>query len=189
MTLRVNMKREDFSLIVKDLYKNIHQVHTIFSNEIIEIINKYPPEDKFGSQTFIAMPIYEAIFGYQITCLIGFASREGLINIMDNLELKELLLTKISDETGFNKNSIKTYDVLFLNCKGNIECLNNEFFDLICKICLIDKNSTRAPTIRKILENKTTVLAIETQKNTALAFGVNDLANQLDKVLNDYRIV
>tara|TARA_B110000285_G_scaffold176144_1_gene197701 strand:+ start:1488 stop:1589 length:102 start_codon:yes stop_codon:yes gene_type:complete len=27
------------------------------------------------------------------------------------------------------------------------------------------------------------------QKNTALAFGVNDLANQLDKVLNDYRIV
>jgi len=181
---KIKAKREDFNLIVKDLQKNISQVHTIFGNEIIEIINKIPPEDKFGSQTFFAIPLYEAIFGYQITCLIGFTSREGLISIMDNLELKELLLTEISNETGLDKNSIKGYDNLFLSCSGNIECLNNEFFNLVCKICSIDKNSTSAPEIKKKLENKSTILAIETQKNTALAFGSNDLVNQLDKVLN-----
>ena len=182
---KIKAKREDFNLIVKDLQKNISQVHTIFGNEIIEIVNEIPPEDKFGSQTFFAIPLYEAIFGYQITCLIGFTSREGLISIMDNLELKELLLTEISNETGLDKNSIKGYDNLFLSCSGNIECLNNEFFNLVCKICSIDKNSPSAPTIKKKLENKSTVLAIETQKNTALAFGSNDLVNQLDKVLNE----
>jgi hypothetical protein len=91
---------------------------------------------------------------------------------MDNLELKELLLTEISNETGLDKNSIKGYDNLFLSCSGNIECLNNEFFNLVCKICSIDKNSTSATEIKKKLENKSTILAIETQKKHCSSFWI-----------------
>ena len=36
---KIKAKREDFNSIVKDLQKNISQVHTTFGNDIIEIIN------------------------------------------------------------------------------------------------------------------------------------------------------
>ena len=177
--------REDFKPIVEKLYKNISETHSRTKDVIIERINKISPEDKFGSQTFLAIPLYEAIYGYQITCLIGFTSQEGLISIMDNLELKELLLNEISIKSGYDINSIKEYNQTFLKCSGNIECLNNEFSDLIFLICSIDKNSHNARNLDSLFKKTSNILAMETQKNTALAFGAKNLSNELDKVLKD----
>ena len=175
--------RENFEKIAQNIYKNISKSHTYTKDIIIQKVNKISPEDKFGSQTFFAIPLYEAIYGYQITCLIGFSSQEGLISIMDILELKEMVLKEISNNSGYNISSIEEYNQSFLECAGNIECLNNKFSDLIFEICSIDKNSNDSRKIDTFFKKISTIVAIETQKNTALAFGEKNLFNDLDKVL------
>jgi hypothetical protein len=175
--------RENFKEIAQNIYNNISKSHTYTKDIIIQKVNKISPEDKFGSQTFFAIPLYEAIYGYQITCLIGFSSQEGLISIMDILELKEMVLKEISNNSGYNISSIEEYNQSFLECAGNIECLNNKFSDLIFEICSIDKNSNDSRKIDTFFKKISTIVAIETQKNTALAFGEKNLFNDLDKVL------
>ena len=175
--------RENFKEIAQNIYNNISKSHTYTKDIIIQKVNKISPEDKFGSQTFFAIPLYEAIYGYQITCLIGFSSQEGLISIMDNLELKEKVLNEISNNSGYTIDSIEEYNQSFLECAGNIECLNNKFSDLIFEICSIDKNSNDSRKIDTFFKKISTIVAIETQKNTALAFGEKNLFNDLDKVL------
>ena len=175
--------RENFKEIAQNIYNNISKSHTYTKDIIIQKVNKISPEDKFGSQTFFAIPLYEAIYGYQITCLIGFSSQEGLISIMDILELKEMVLKEISNNSGYNISSIEEYNQSFLECAGNIECLNNKFSDLIFWICSIDKNSNNSRNIDTFFKKLSTIVAIETQKNTALAFGEKNLFNDLDKVL------
>ena len=130
--------REDFQSIIKDLYLNITVIHENHCNLIIDLVNQIPAKDKFGTQTFLGVSLYEAVYGYQITCLIGFTSQQGLISIMDNLELKKILLNEISAQTGFNRESIAEYDEFFLNCRGDINFLSDEFYNKICEICNID---------------------------------------------------
>ena len=178
--------REKFEEIAQNIYKNISKIHANTKDIIIEKVNNISSEDKFGSQTFFGMPLYEAIYGYQITCLIGFSSQEGLISIMDNLELKEKVLNEISNNSGYTIDSIEEYNQSFLECAGNIECLNDKFSDLIFEICSIDKNSKNSRNLDKFFKKISTIVAIETQKNTALAFGEKNLSKDLNKVLKNF---
>ena len=178
--------REKLEEIAQNIYKNISKTHTNTKDIIIEKVNNISSEDKFGSQTFFSMPLYEAIYGYQITCLIGFSSQEGLISIMDNLELKEKVLNEISNNSGYSIDSIEEYNQSFLECVGNIECLNDKFSDLIFEICSIDKNSNNSRKLDTFFKKLSTTVAIETQKNTALAFGEKNLSKDLNKVLKNF---
>lgn len=179
-------KREDFQLILKDLYQNISIIHENNCNEIIHLVNQIPAKDKYNTQTFLGVQLYEMVYGYQITCLIGFASQEGLINIMDNLELKKILLNEISDQSGFSRESIEEIDEFFLDCRGDINCLSEEFYNKICEVCNIDQNSDSYIQMINIFKKKSITLAIETQKATAEAFGSSYLVQELDKVLKNY---
>ena len=178
--------REKFEEIAQNIYKNISKTNTNTKDIIIEKVNNISSEDKFGSQTFFGMPLYEAIYGYQITCLIGFSSQEGLISIMDNLELQEKVLIEISNNSGYSIDSIEEYNQSFLECVGNIECLNDKFSDLIFEICSIDKNSNNSRKLDTFFKKLSTTVAIETQKNTALAFGEKNLSKDLNKVLKKF---
>mgnify|MGYP006131953073 CR=1 FL=1 len=57
--------------------------------------------------------------------------------------------------------------------------------NLIFLICSIDKNSHNARNLDSLFKKTSNILAMETQKNTALAFGAKNLSNELDKVLKD----
>ena len=63
---------------------------------------------------FFGVPLYEAIYGYQVTCLVGFSTTEKLIKATDLLEFRKKVLEKIEIKTGLSIQQIEFNNEYFL---------------------------------------------------------------------------
>ena len=131
--------REQFESIIDDLFKRISKTHSVATKELLKTINELEPA-KMGK--FFGVPLYEAIYGYQVTCLVGFSLTEKLIEATDLLEFKKKVLEKIEIKTGLSIQQIEFNNEYFLDCAGDLECLNNKFLVRVAKLCKLDEKIT-----------------------------------------------
>ena len=136
---------------------------------------------------FFGVPIYEAIYGYQVTCLVGFSSTEGLIEAIDLLEFRIKLLKEIEIKTGLSTQKIEFNNEYFLDCAGELECLNYKFLVRVVELCKLDEKITGQSKAIKIFNKLSVSLAMQTQRNTARAFGNMKLVQELDQVIKNYK--
>ena len=174
--------REQFESIIDDLFKRISKTHSVATKALLKNINELEP-DKMGK--FFGVPLYEAIYGYQVTCLVGFSLTEGLIGAIDLLEFRIKLLKKIEIKTGLSTQKIEFYNESFLDCAGELECLNYKFLDRIANLCKLDEKITGQSKAIKIFNKLSVSLAMQTQRNTARAFGNMKLVQELDQVIKN----
>ena len=99
--------REQFESVIDDLFKRISKTHSVATKALLKTINELEP-DKMGK--FFGVPLYEAIYGYQVTCLVGFSLTERLIKAIDLLEFRIKLLKKIELKTGLSTQKIEFYN-------------------------------------------------------------------------------
>ena len=176
--------REQFESIIDDLFKRISKTHSVATKELLKTINELEPA-KMGK--FFGVPLYEAIYGYQVTCLVGFSLTEKLIKATDLLELRKKVLKKIEIKTGLGIQQIEFNNEYFLDCAGDLECLNNKFLVRVVKLCKLNEKITGQNKAVKIFNKLSVALAIETQRNTAKAFGNMKLVQELDQVIKNYK--
>ena len=178
-----NENRVHFQSIIDDLFKRILKAHTVATKALLKAIGDLAP-DKMGS--FIGIPLYEVLYGYQLTCLIGFSSTEKLIKITDFFEFKKELLKRIETETGLSIRQIELYNESFLKCAGDMKCLSNKFLSHVVNLCKLDKKIIDQNKAIKIFNELSVTIAIQTQRNTARAFGNMKIVKELDKVFENY---
>ena len=176
--------REQFESIIDDLFKRISKTHSVATKELLKTINELEPA-KMGK--FFGVPLYEAIYGYQVTCLVGFSTTEKLIKATDLLEFRKKVLEKIEIKTGLSIQQIEFNNEYFLDCAGELECLNYKFLDRIANLCKLDEKITGQSKAIKIFNKLSVSLAMQTQRNTARAFGNMKLVQELDQVIKNYK--
>ena len=176
--------RRQFESIIDDLFKRISKTHSVATKALLKTINELEP-DKMGK--FFGVLLYEAIYGYQVTCLVGFSTTEKLIKATDLLEFRKKVLEKIEIKTGLSIQQIEFNNEYFLDCAGDLECLNNKFLVRVVKLCKLDEKITGQNKAVKIFNKLSVALAIETQRNTAKAFGNMKLVQELDQVIKNYK--
>ena len=176
--------REQFESIIDDLFKRISKTHSVTTKALLKNINELGP-DKMGK--FFGVPLHEAIYGYQVTCLVGFSLTEGLIGAIDLLKFRIKLIKEIEIKTGLSAQKIQFNNEYFLDCAGDLECLNNKFLVRVVKLCKLDEKITGQNKAIKIFDKLSTTLAIQTQRNTARAFGNMKLVQELDKAIKNYK--
>ena len=176
--------REQFESIIDDLFKRISKTHSVATKALLKNINELEP-DKMGK--FFGVPLYEAIYGYQVTCLVGFSLTEKLIKATDILEFRKKVLKKIEIKTGLSIQQIEFNNESFLDCAGDLDCLNNKFLDRIANLCKLDVKITGQNKAVKIFNKLSVSLAMQTQRNTARAFGNMKLVQELDQVIKNYK--
>jgi hypothetical protein len=188
--------KDKFPEIIDGLYLGVFlacsAATTVIHKRLKEIDPKFDIESlpsvqqKLFDMTFDIKGLYENLYGYQVTCVVGFLSQEKLIEFMDILVLKDMLLEKIESSTGMGRKEIESYNNKYLECGGDINCLNEKFSKYIIRVCEItlkDKN------IHKIVGHFTDLaisLAMQTQANAARAFGDKKLAGRLEKKFDEY---
>jgi hypothetical protein len=176
--------REQLESIIDDLFKRISKTHSVATKALLKNINELEP-DKMGK--FFGVLLYEAIYGYQVTCLVGFSLTEKLIKATDLLEFRKKILEKIEIKTGLSIQQIEFNNEYFLDCAGDLDCLNNKFLVRVVKLCKLDEKITGQNKAIKIFNKLSVSLAIVTQKNTARAFGNMRLVQELDQVIKNYK--
>jgi hypothetical protein len=176
--------RKQFESIIDDLFKRISKTHSVATKALLKTVNELEPA-KMGK--FFGVPLYEAIYGYQVTCLVGFSLTEKLIKATDFLEFRKKVLEKIEIKTGLSIQQIEFNNEYFLDCAGDLDCLNNKFLVRVVKLCKLDEKITGQNKAVKIFNKLSVSLAIETQKNTARAFGNMRLVQELDQVIKNYK--
>ena len=130
--------------------------------------------------------IIDALYAYQITCIVGFASQEKLINFEDILTFKKTLLEAIKIKNSQeNTKKIETYNKRYLECKGNISCLSKKFYEDIVEIYKVSKDKKTHEVIGMI-EDSSIALAYQCQIDTAMCFGDKKLENQLVKRFQEF---
>ena len=174
--------RRQFESIIDDLFKRISKTHSVATKALLKNINELEP-DKMGK--FFGVLLYEAIYGYQVTCLVGFSTTEKLIKATDLLEFRKKVLEKIEIKTGLSIQQIEFNNEYFLDCAGDLECLNNKFLVRVVKLCKLDVKITGQNKAIKIFNKLSVSLAIQTQRNTARAFGNMRLVQELDQVIKN----
>ena len=174
--------REQFESIIDDLFKRISKTHSVATKELLKTINELEPA-KMGK--FFGVLLYEAIYGYQVTCLVGFSTTEKLIKATDLLEFRKKVLEKIEIKTGLSIQQIEFNNEYFLDCAGDLECLNNKFLVRVVKLCKLDEKITGQNKAIKIFNKLSVSLAMQTQRNTARAFGNMRLVQELDQVIKN----
>ena len=174
--------REQFESIIDDLFKRISKTHSVATKELLKTINELEPA-KMGK--FFGVPLYEAIYGYQVTCLVGFSTTERLIEAIDLLEFRKKVLEKIEIKTGLSIQQIEFNNEYFLDCAGEVECLNYKFLVRAVELCKLDEKITGQSKAIKIFNKLSVSLAIQTQKNTARAFGNMRLVHEFDKAIKN----
>jgi hypothetical protein len=174
--------REQLESIIDDLFKRISKTHSVATKALLKNINELEP-DKMGK--FFGVLLYEAIYGYQVTCLVGFSLTEKLIKATDLLEFRKKVLEKIEIKTGLSIQQIEFNNEYFLDCAGDLECLNNKFLVRVVKLCKLDEKITGQNKAIKIFNKLSVSLAIQTQRNTARAFGNMRLVQELDQVIKN----
>ena len=176
--------REQFESIIDDLFKRISKTHSVATKALLKTVNELEPA-KMGR--FFGVPLYEAIYGYQVTCLVGFSLTEKLIEATDLLEFKKKVLEKIEIKTGLSIQQIEFNNEYFLDCAGEFECLNYKFLVRVVELCKLDEKITGQSKAIKIFNKLSTTLAMQTQRNTARAFGNMKLVHELDKAIKNYK--
>ena len=176
--------RRQFESIIDDLFKRISKTHSVTTKALLKNINELEP-DKMGK--FFGVPLYEAIYGYQVTCLVGFSLTERLIGAIDLLEFRIKLLKEIEIKTGLSTQKIEFNNEYFLDCAGDLECLNYKFLVRVVELCKLDEKITGQSKAIKIFNKLSVSLAIQTQRNTARAFGNMKLVHELDKAIKNYK--
>ena len=176
--------REQFESIIDDLFKRISKTHSVATKTLLKNINELEP-DKMGK--FFGVPLYEAIYGYQVTCLVGFSTTERLIEAIDLLEFRKKVLEKIEIKTGLSIQQIEFNNEYFLDCAGELECLNYKFLVRVVELCKLDEKITGQSKAIKIFNKLSVSLAMQTQRNTARAFGNMKLVHELDKAIKNYK--
>ena len=97
------------------------------------------------------------------------------------------LLKKIEIKTGLSIQQIEFNNEYFLDCAGELECLNYKFLVRVVELCKLDEKITGQSKAIKIFNKLSVSLAIQTQKNTARAFGNMKLVHELDKAIKNYK--
>ena len=174
--------REQFESVIDDLFKRISKTHSVATKALLKNINELEP-DKMGK--FFGVLLYEAIYGYQVTCLVGFSTTEKLIKATDLLEFRKKVLEKIEIKTGLSIQQIEFNNEYFLDCAGELECLNYKFLVRVVELCKLDEKITGQSKAIKIFNKLSVSLAIQTQRNTARAFGNMRLVQELDQVIKN----
>ena len=67
-----------------------------------------------------------------------------------------------------------------------MKCLSNKFLSHVVNLCKLDKKITDQNKAIKIFNELSVTLAIQTQRNTARAFGNMKIVKELDKVFENY---
>ena len=176
--------RKQFESIIDDLFKRISKTHSVATKALLKTVNELEPA-KMGK--FFGVPLYEAIYGYQVTCLVGFSLTEKLIKATDFLEFRKKVLEKIEIKTGLSIQQIEFNNEYFLDCAGDLDCLNNKFLVRVVKLCKLDEKITGQNKAIKIFNKLSVSLAMQTQRNAARAFGNMKLVQELDQVIKNYK--
>ena len=130
--------------------------------------------------------VIDALYGYQITCLVGFSSQEKLIKSPDILKFRKELLKQIESTTEQSTKIIKEYNQRYLYCWGDIPCLNKKFSEDMIELYKVPDNKNEVHEVREMLEDTSVVLALQTQVDTAFVFGNKSLEKQLIKRFKKY---
>jgi hypothetical protein len=130
--------------------------------------------------------VIDALYGYQITCLVGFSSQEKLIKSPDILKFRKELLKQIESTTEQSTKIIKEYNQRYLDCWGDIPCLNKKFSEDMIELYKVPDNKNEVHEVREMLEDTSVVLALQTQVDTAFVFGNKSLEKQLIKRFKKY---
>ena len=112
--------KDKFPEIIDGLYLGVFlacsAATTVIHKRLKEIDPKFDIESlpsvqqKLFDMTFDIKGLYENLYGYQVTCVVGFLSQEKLIEFMDILVLKDMLLEKIESSTGMGRKEIESYN-------------------------------------------------------------------------------
>ena len=130
--------------------------------------------------------VIDALYGYQITCLVGFSSQEKLIKSPDILKFRKELLKQIESTTEQSTKIIKEYNQRYLDCWGDIPCLKKKFSEDMIELYKVPDNKNEVHEVREMLEDTSVVLALQTQVDTAFVFGNKSLEKQLIKRFKKY---
>jgi hypothetical protein len=172
--------KKDFPEIIDKLLERLNGAQEAAIGSILRGIKEIDPKTKINPTT-VNPKIIDTLYGYQITCVIGFLSTEKLIAFMDNLEFKDVLLEKIESSTEIKSNEIEFYNKKYLDCWGEIECLKKTFSkDIIelYKIPLKDKNIDK---LIGMLGDTAVSVAYQSQMDGAMACGDRKLGIRLAK--------
>jgi len=129
--------------------------------------------------------VIDALYGYQITCLVGFSSQEKLIKSLDILKFRKELLKQIESTTEQSTKIIEEYNQHYLDCTGDIPCLKKNFSKDMIELYKVPDNE-KIHEIKEMLEDITVVVALQTQVDTAFVFGNKSLEKQLTKRFKEY---
>ncbi len=130
--------------------------------------------------------VIDVLYGYQITCLVGFSSQEKLIKSPDILKFRKELLKQIESTTEQSTKIIKEYNQRYLDCWGDIPCLKKKFSEDMIELYKVPDNKNEVHEVREMLEDTSVVLALQTQVDTAFVFGNKSLEKQLIKRFKKY---
>jgi len=172
--------KDHFPKIVNDLVDKMDSTQEIIiasiHSQLEEILNNW----KFDLEN-LNPEVIDALYGYQITCLVGFCVEENLIKIEDLLIFKKQILKTIEKNTILNIKLIETYNERYLDCQGDISCLNKKFYEDMMEIYKVPNDKEKIHEIIGMLEDASVSLALQTQADTANTFGDKNLEKKLTK--------
>ena len=181
--------KDHFSKIVNDLVDKMDSTQEIIiasiHSQLEEILNNW----KFDLEN-LNPEVIDALYGYQITCLVGFCVEEKLIKREDLLIFRKEILKTIKKKSIMNTISntklIEDYNQRYLDCWGDIPCLNKKFYEDIMKIYKVPNDKDKIHEIIGFLEDTSVSFALQTQTNTANVFGDKVLQKKLAKRFQKY---
>lgn len=118
-----------------------------------------------------------ALRGFQLTCILGFASRQGYFSPNDHIEFERQLKSVISP---VDLNTITEYNERYLDCGGDIDCLTDALSDDVLHLI---GDSAPPPPVRAAFRAGAAPLAILSQAVTASAFGDQRTEKKLKSLL------
>ena len=180
---------DKFPEIVEKLLVSIDSSQEQVIGGIRRILETMNLNWKFDLENF-SPNVIDALYGYQITCLVGFCVEEKLIKREDLLIFRKEILKTIKKKSIMNTISntklIEDYNQRYLDCWGDIPCLNKKFYEDIMKIYKVPNDKDKIHEIIGFLEDTSVSFALQTQTNTANVFGDKVLQKKLAKRFQKY---
>jgi len=171
---------DKFPEIVEKLLVSIDSSQEQVIGGIRRILETMNLNWKFDLENF-SPNVIDALYGYQITCLVGFCVEENLIKIEDLLIFKKQILKTIEKNTILSTKLIETYNERYLDCQGDISCLNKKFYEDMMEIYKVPNDKEKIHEIIGMFEDASVSLALQTQADTANTFGDKNLEKKLTK--------
>lgn len=168
----------DFAGIIKKLYKELRSVSETWFFSIISEIEKESTAAEVISPILVEGSNVDIVLkGFQLTCVVGFCLKEKYVRIED-LPMFEKMLKQSMAENNYSK--CELYNERYLDCQGDIECLENKLTSDILE--LLDY-IPGIISFSHIIKRSIAPFAIISQAVTARSFGDEETAKKLKKLL------